>query len=194
MAQSTAVFHRSLEKAYPTAVAGQGVYLGTDDGRKIIDGSSGAAVSSIGHGNAEVVEAICEQARNLAFAHSSFFTSDPAEDLARVLIDSSDSAFSNALFLSSGSEAVESALKLARQYHIFNGEPERVHFIGRMNAYHGNTLGALAAGNNPARRAAFHPMLSTRFRHVSRCFYQKDGQGRSEAEYEDFLITELEIR
>jgi adenosylmethionine-8-amino-7-oxononanoate aminotransferase len=192
MAQQTAVFHRSLEKTYPTAVAGQGVYLQTSDGRKTIDGSSGAAVSSVGHGNMEVVEAICEQARNLAFAHSSFFTSNPAEDLAKVLIDSSDGAFSNVMFLSSGSEAVESALKLARQYHIFNGEPERIHFIGRKDSYHGNTLGALAAGNNPARRAAFDPILSERFHHVSRCFYQKDGTGHPEAEYEDNLITELE--
>jgi adenosylmethionine-8-amino-7-oxononanoate aminotransferase len=192
MAPTTAVFHRSLEKTYPTAVAGQGVYLQIDDGRKIIDGSSGAAVSSIGHGNVEVVEAICEQARKLAFAHSSFFTSNPAEDLAKLLIDNSSGAFSNVLFLSSGSEAVESALKLARQYHVFNGEPERVNFIGRMNSYHGNTLGALAAGNNPARRAVFDPILSGRFHHISRCFYTKDGGGRSEAEYEDLLIEELE--
>lgn len=191
MAHASAVFHRSLEKAYPTAVAGQGIYLKTDDGREIIDGSSGAAVSSIGHGNVEVIEAICDQARALAFAHSSFFTSNPAEDLAKVLIDNSDGAFLNVLFLSSGSEAVESALKLARQFHIYNGEPERINFIGRMNSYHGNTLGALAAGNNPARRAAFDPVLSDRFHHVSRCFYQKDGHGRSEAEYENFLIAEL---
>ncbi|KAK5939431.1 hypothetical protein PMZ80_008735 [Knufia obscura] len=190
----SAILHRSLGKAYPTAVSGQGVYLITDNGQKILDGSSGAAVSSLGHGNTEVIEAVVTQARNLSFAHTSFFTSDPAEELARVIIDRSNGAFSKVTFLSSGSEAVETALKIARQHHIYNGEPERIHIIGRMHAYHGNTLGALAAGNNPPRRDAFSPLLSSAFHHVSRCFYDADGQGMSEGVYEDRLISEIESK
>lgn len=189
---NSSLFHRSLEKAYPTAVKGEGVYLVTSDGRKVFDGSSGAAVSSLGHGNEEVIDAICDQARSLAFAHSSFFTSDPAEELAEVILRNSKDAFAKVLFLTSGSEAVESALKLARQYHVYNGQPERVNFIGRVNSYHGNTLGALAAGNNPARRDTFAPILAPVFHHVHRCFYQADGQGLDEKAYEDKLIAEYE--
>lgn len=102
MTGQSQIFHRSLSKDYPTAAAGQGVYIISPDGTKILDGSSGAAVSCLGHGNPDVIEAIIEQARRMAFAHSSFFTSDPAEELASLLIDSSDGAFSKVLFLSSG--------------------------------------------------------------------------------------------
>ncbi|PGG95517.1 hypothetical protein AJ79_10012 [Helicocarpus griseus UAMH5409] len=188
----SAVFHRSLEKSYPTAVRGEGVYLITDKGQKILDGCCGAAVSSVGHGNTEVIEAVVAQARKMAFAHSSFFTSDSAEELARVIINRSDNAFSKVTFLCSGSEAVDSALKIARQYHLYNGEPERVNFIGRNHSYHGNTLGALAAGNNTSRRDPFAPILSPVFHHVSRCFYDTDGIGLEESEYEDRLIAEFE--
>lgn len=189
---NSSLFHRSLEKEYPTAVRGEGVYLITSDGRKILDGSSGAAVSSVGHGNKEVIQAVCDQANSLAFAHSSFFTSDPAEKLADLILANSDGAFSKVLFLGSGSEAVESALKIARQYHVYRGQSERVNIIGRVNSYHGNTLGALAAGNNPSRRGPFAPILGQTFHHVSRCFYQGDGKSLSQAEYEDTLIAEYE--
>ncbi|KAL2756410.1 hypothetical protein ACRALDRAFT_1063637 [Sodiomyces alcalophilus JCM 7366] len=189
---NSSVFHRSLEKPYPTAIGGEGVYLFTADGRKILDGSCGAAVSGVGHGNKEVIEAVCEQMRRLAYIQTSFFTTDPAEELARVILDSSNGAFSKVMFLSSGSEAVESALKMARQYHVYNGQPDRVNFVGRLHSYHGNTLGSLAAGNNPSRRDTFAPILSPAFHHVRRCFYQADGAGLSEAQYEDELLAEYE--
>lgn len=190
---NSSLFHRSLDKEYPTAVRGEGVYLFTSDGRRILDGSCGAAVSCVGHGNQEVIKAVCDQAQSLAFAHSSFFTSDPAEKLAELVLANSDEAFSKILFLGSGSEAVESALKIARQYHVYRGQLERVNFVGRINSYHGNTLGALAAGNNPSRRGAFAPILSPTFHHVSRCFYQADGQNfENEQQYEDSLISEYE--
>lgn len=191
---TSALFHRSLEKTYPTATSGSGVHLITSSGQKILDGSSGAAVSCLGHGNQEVIDSICAQARSLAFAHSSFFTSDPAEELGRLILDRSDGAFKKVLFLTSGSEAVESALKVARQYHVYKGETQRVNFIGRTHSYHGNTLGALAAGNNPVRRAVFGDILSPTFHHVSRCFYQQDGAGLTENEYEDKLLAELEAK
>lgn len=189
---SSAVFHRSLEKNYPAAVGGEGVYLHTSDGRKILDGSSGAAVSCLGHGHQEVIDSICQQARQLSFAHTSFFTSDPAEDLARFILDKSSGSFDKVLFLTSGSEAIESALKLARQYHLYKGQPERVNYIGRLHSYHGNTLGALGAGNNPGRRAPFAPILGGTFHHTRRCFYDTDGQQQTEEAYEDGLIVDLE--
>lgn len=190
--QNSVLLHRSLDKTYPTATGGEGVYLLTSDGRKVLDGSSGAAVSCLGHGNQEVIQAICDQAKRLSFAHTSFFTSDPAEELGRLILEKSDNQFSKVLYLTSGSEAVESALKLARQYHVYRGEPQRVNFIGRVHSYHGNTLGALAAGNNPARRGPFAPVLASTFHHVSRCFYDADGKGQSEEEYENKLILEYE--
>jgi adenosylmethionine-8-amino-7-oxononanoate aminotransferase len=140
------------------------------------------------------IESIVTQARSLSFAHTASFTSKPAEDLANFVLQESDGAFSRAYFLCSGSEAIEAALKLARQYHLMNDEPERINIIGRECSYHGNTLGALAAGHNPARRDPFAPLLGPNFHHVSRCFYDYDGIGLSEAEYEDKLIAEFEAK
>ncbi|KAH7325832.1 class-III aminotransferase [Stachybotrys elegans] len=188
----SAIFHRSLQKTYPTAVGGKGVFLTTADGKRILDGTSGAAVSCLGHGNEEVIEAIVSQTRQLAWAHTAFFTSDPAEELARLLVDSSEGAFSKAVFLCSGSEAVESAIKMARQYHVYKGDAQRVNFIGRVHSYHGNTLGALSAGYHPGRRATVQPILSPAFHHVGRCLYDVDGAGLSEEAYEDGLIAEFE--
>ncbi|KAM0549852.1 hypothetical protein ACHAPJ_009294 [Fusarium lateritium] len=190
---SSNIFHRSLTKDYPEATGGQGVYIIKSDGTKVLDGSSGAAVSCLGHGHPDVIEAIIEQAKGLAFAHTSFFTNDPSEKLASFLINSSEGAFSKVLFLSSGSEAVESALKLGRQYHLAKKNPERVNFISRNYSYHGNTIGALSAGFNPLRRQAFEPLLSTAFHHVSPCFYTRDaGPGETEYGYVDRLIKEYE--
>ncbi|KAH8694450.1 pyridoxal phosphate-dependent transferase [Ilyonectria robusta] len=193
MSRQSHIFHRSLSKDYPTAAAGQGVYIISPDGTKILDGSSGAAVSCLGHGNPDVIAAIIEQAQRMAFAHSSFFTSDPAEELASLLIDSSHGAFSKVLFLSSGSEAVESAFKLARQYHLCNGDPGRVNIISRQFSYHGNTIGALSAGFNPPRRQPFKPLLSPAFHHVSPCFFSRDASpDESEQDYVKRLIKEYE--
>jgi adenosylmethionine-8-amino-7-oxononanoate aminotransferase len=190
----SAIFHRSLDKCYPVAVKGQGVYLVTESGDKILDGCCGAAVSCLGHSNQEVIEAIVDQTRSLSFAHTSAFTSDAAESLAQLLLQESSGAFSRVNFLTSGSEAVETSLKIARQYHVYNGEPGRVNIIGRDFGYHGNTLGALAAGNNPARRDTFAPMLGSTFHHVSRCFYDADGKGKTERDYENSLIAELKTK
>lgn len=191
---TSGVFHRSVLKQYPVATKGSGVYIHTSDGKSILDGCSGAAVSNLGHNNEEVIEAIVTQARNLAFAHTASFTSQPAEDLAELIIKESDNAFARAYFLCSGSEAIEAALKMARQYHLMNGQPDRINIIGREFSYHGNTLGALAAGHNPARRDPFAPLLGSSFYHVSRCFYDMDGKGLTEKAYEDQLIEEFESK
>ncbi|PKS11150.1 hypothetical protein jhhlp_002911 [Lomentospora prolificans] len=191
----SAILHRSLTKDYPTAIGGDGVYLITDKGQRILDGSSGAAVSSVGHSNKEVIEAIVDQTRSLCFAHTSFFTSEAAEELAALIIgQSGGGTFSKIMYTSSGSEAIEAALKIARQYHVFNGDLKRINIIGRFHSYHGNTMGAMAAGNNPPRREAFEPMFSPVFHHVSRCFHDKDNNGLGEKEYEDLLIAEFEAK
>lgn len=209
----SSIFHRQLTKSYPQADSGNGVYLVTADGRRVLDGSSGAAVSCLGHSNTEVIEAIVTQARSLAFAHTSFYTNYASEELAKLLIQQSSSAFDKVLFLSSGlyisttspdwppngrllgSEAVESAIKLARQYHLSNKDSGRVNIIGREYSYHGNTLGALAAGHNPPRRDPFVPLLSSAFHHTLPCFYSRDGKdGETEPQYVDRLLAAFEDR
>ncbi|KAF9891256.1 hypothetical protein FE257_004820 [Aspergillus nanangensis] len=192
---SSAIFHRSPSKNYDLATGGDGVYLVHADGSKTLDGSSGAAVSCLGHGHPVVIDAIVQQAQKLAFAHTSFFTNSPAEELAQFLISHSSEAFTKTMFLTSGSEAVESAIKLARQFHISNGEPQRTHFLCRQFAYHGNTLGALSAGFNPPRREPFAPLLSPAFHHVSPCFFTRDAHpNETEETYVDRLIHEYEAQ
>ncbi|ETS86329.1 hypothetical protein PFICI_00157 [Pestalotiopsis fici W106-1] len=192
-AQKTAVFHRSLTKQYDLATGGDGIYVVHADGSKTLDGCSGAAVSCLGHSHPVIIEAIIEQAKKLAFAHTSVFTSEPSEQLASFLVDQSGGAFSNVMFLSSGSEAIESAIKVARQFHNANGESQRINFICRQYAYHGNTIGALSAGYNASRRQPFEPLLSKAFHHVSPCFFSKDHkQGENESDYVDRLIREYE--
>ncbi len=186
------VLHR-FPAAPPVAVAGEGIHLRLSDGREIIDGSGGAAVACLGHGNRRVAEAIAAQASRMAYAHTGFFTSEPAEALADLLLDGSPGGLSHAYFCSSGSEGTEAALKLARQYFVEIGQPERRHFIARRQSYHGNTLGALAVGGNMMRRAPYAPILAEAFHHVSPCFaYRFQDAGESDADYVRRLADELE--
>ena len=153
------VFHRSTRARPPVAVCGEGIYLIDGDGRRYVDACGGAAVSCLGHRHPEIVAAIAEQAGRLDYAHTGFFTSDATEGLAAMVADSSPGALERVWFTSSGSEAIEAALKLARQYHLERGESGRTRFIARRMGYHGNTLGALAAGGSAWRRAPYAPML-----------------------------------
>ena len=154
----------------PIAVGGEGIYLHLADGRKIIDASGGAAVACLGHGNRRIAEAIGRQAATMAYAHTGTFSSQPAEDLAHIVLDGEPGGLTHAYFCSSGSEGTEAALKLARQYFVEIGQPQRTHFIARRQGYHGNTLGALGAGGNMMRRALYEPILSPAFSLVSPCF------------------------
>jgi len=186
------VLHRSTATP-PIAASGQGVTLHLNDGSAVIDASGGAAVACLGHGNARVVAAIAEQAGKMAYAHTGFFTSEPAEALAEIILADEPGGLSHAYFCSSGSEGNEAALKLARQYFVERGEPNRTRFIGRRQSYHGNTLGALGVGGNMARRAIYEPILAGCFSHVSPCFaYRFQQQGESDAQYVDRLANELE--
>ncbi len=153
------VFHRSTRGVPPTVAGGHGLELIDADGRHYIDACGGAAVSCLGHGHPAVLHAIAEQARRIAFAHTSFFTNEPAERLAEVLAAAAPENLNRVYFVDSGSEAVETAIKLARQFHLERGEPSRARIIARRQSYHGNTLGALGASGNSWRRAPYEPLL-----------------------------------
>jgi adenosylmethionine-8-amino-7-oxononanoate aminotransferase len=157
----SAVLHRNLKTPLPVVVSGEGGRLMDAMGNVYLDASGGAAVSALGHSNARVIQAIKDQLDRLPFAHTSFFTNEPAERLAQALIDRAPQGFGagRAMFLGSGSEATEAALKLARQFHLERGEPQRRHIISRDMAYHGNTLGALAVGGHRLRREPYEPLL-----------------------------------
>ena len=186
------VFHRGARLDPPVAVGGEGPYLIDRAGRRYLDASGGAAVSCLGHGHRAVIEAIKEQAERLAYAHTAFFSSEPAEALADWLIDAGGGAFERVYLVSGGSEGIEAALKLARQYFLETGEPGRTYFVGRRQSYHGNTLGALAVGGNAWRRAQFAPLLIDAA-HIAPCYaYRHRKEGECEADYGRRVADELE--
>ena len=189
--QETKVFHRQLRAGLPVAVAGQGVELIDAAGKRYIDASGGAAVSCLGHGHPDVIAAMHEQIDRLAYAHTSFFTTEVAEELASLLIDSAPQGMSHVYFVSGGSEAVEASLKMARQYFVEIGQPQRQHFIARRQSYHGNTLGALAVGGNAWRREQFKPLLID-VTHVSPCYEYRDRRlDETPEQYGQRLVAEL---
>ncbi|MGO1120048.1 aspartate aminotransferase family protein [Rhodovibrionaceae bacterium A322] len=155
----TSILHRAPKLTLPVAVSGDGPYVIDQAGKRYLDASGGAAVSCLGHSNKKVVEAIKDQLDKLPYAHSGFFTNQPSEELAEFLVREAPGDLKRVYFLSGGSEANETALKLARQYFVEKGEPQRRHFIARHQSYHGNTLGVLAIGGNPGRRALYEPIM-----------------------------------
>ncbi len=186
------VFHRHTKANPPVAVAGEGCYLIDKTGKRYFDGSGGAAVSCLGHGDPEVTAAIKAQVDKLAFAHTGFFTSEPAEELADLLIERAPEGLERVYFVSGGSEAMEASLKLARQYFLEIGEPKRHKVIARRQSYHGNTLGALATGGNAWRREPFAPiMIETS--HISPCYEYRGREADETAfEYGQRVANELE--
>lgn len=191
--QKSRVLHRSLRETPPRAVGGEGVWLIAEDGKRILDASGGAAVSCLGHQHPRVLEAMSRQASKLAYAHTGFFSSEPAEALAEHLVGEEPGGLAYAYFVSSGSEAIEASIKLARQYFIERGEPQRQRFIARRQSYHGNTLGALAAGGNAWRREPYAPLLSQAFSHVTPAFaYHEKRDNESELDFVARLAAELE--
>jgi adenosylmethionine-8-amino-7-oxononanoate aminotransferase len=188
---NSAVLHRQLQHALPVAVSGAGVTLTDASGKTYIDASGGAAVSCLGHQHPDVLAAMHAQIDRLAYAHTSFFTTDVAEQLADVLVRGAPAGTSHAYFVSGGSEGVEAALKMARQYCVEIGQPQRRHFIARRQSYHGNTLGALAVGGNAWRRAQFAPLLID-VTHVAPCYEYRDRRADESAEaYGQRLVAEL---
>ena len=189
----TTVFHRAPRATLPVAVAGDGIEIIDSTGKRYIDACGGAAVSCLGHSNQRVIDAIKRQVQQLPYAHTSFFTTDVAEELADRLVAAAPAGLEHVYFVSGGSEAIEAALKLARQYFVEKGELQRRHFIARRQSYHGNTLGALAAGGNAWRREPYAPLLSAAFSHVTPAFaYHEKRDNESETKFVARLAAELE--
>jgi len=186
------IFPRHTKDIPPTASFGEGCYLIDDKGKRYFDGSGGAAVSCLGHGDQEIISAIKNQVDKLAFAHTRFFTSDPAENLADLLIKNAPGDIDRVYFVSGGSEAVEASIKLARQYHLEKGDLNRKHIIARRQSYHGNTLGALAVGGNEWRRKQFSPLLIN-ISHIAPCYeYIDKSDSESSFDYGQRAAQELE--
>jgi adenosylmethionine-8-amino-7-oxononanoate aminotransferase len=189
------VFHRHTRAQLPTVAGGDGAYLIDSDGKRYLDASGGAAVSCLGHSARPVLDAVKAQLDRIAYAHSSFFTSEPAEHLADRLIAKAPPGIDRVYFLSGGSEAIEAALKLARQYHVERGEAARRHVIARWQSYHGNTIGALSAGGNRWRRAQFEPLLSPAMSHIDPAYHWRWGEpGESPEEYGERVASQLDER
>ena len=179
----THILHRSPNAVMPVAVSGSGVEIVDAEGRRYLDASGGAAVSCLGHGHPDVLAAMRHQLEALAYAHTSFFTTEVAELLADRLIEDAPPGMSYVYLVSGGSEAIEAALKMARQYFVETGQPGRRHVIARRQSYHGNTLGALAVGGNAGRRAQFEPLL-IETHHIDPCYaYRMRREGESDADY-----------
>lgn len=188
----THIIHRSLRHTPLVAASSQGIHIIDAHNKKYIDASGGAAVSCLGHAHPDVLAAMHAQIDKLAYAHTGFFTSEVTEALADHLIEHAPGDLSEVYFVSGGSEAVEAALKLARQYFLEIGQPERTVFVSRKQSYHGNTLGALAVGGNEWRRQPFAPLLMDVPR-VSPCFEYRDRLAHeSQEDYTHRLLTEIE--
>ena len=186
------IFGRTAKSNMPVAVKGDGCYIIDDQGKRYFDGSGGAAVSCLGHSNETVRAAVREQIDHLEFAHTGFFTTPVAEQLADKLIAHAPEGIDRVYLVSGGSEAVEAAIKLARQYYLEIGQPERHHVIARRQSYHGNTLGALAAGGNEWRRAQFAPLLVPTT-HISPCYaYRGQRDDETPEQYGLRVANELE--
>jgi adenosylmethionine-8-amino-7-oxononanoate aminotransferase len=189
---STSVFHRNLRHLPPLATGGSGLYLTDSTGKRYLDASGGAAVSCLGHGHPDVLAAMHAQIDQLAYAHTSFFTTEVAEELAQRLVDGAPHGISHSYFVSGGSEAIEAAMKMARQYFVEIGQPQRSHFIARRQSYHGNTLGALSVGGNQWRREPFAPILIPAT-HVSPCYpYREQQDNETPEQYGLRLARELD--
>lgn len=190
----THILHRQIGGTLPVAAGGTGIEIVDTTGKRYLDASGGAAVSCLGHGHPAVTAALHEQLDKLAYAHTGFFTTDVAEKLGDRLIADAPKGMSHVYLVSGGSEAVEAALKMARQYFTERGETQRRHVIARRQSYHGNTLGALAAGGNEWRRAPFSPLL-IETHHIDPCFaYRFQRPDESEEEYGRRAADALEAK
>ncbi len=186
------VFHRNPQQDYPLAVSGDGAYIIDSTGKRYLDASGGAAVSCLGHSDRTVIDAITAQLNRLPYAHTSFFSNEPMEALADALIEDAPAGIDKVYFVSGGSEAIETALKLARQYFVELGQSQRRHVIARRQSYHGNTLGALAVGGNVWRQQQFQPLL-IEVSHIAPCYEYRDKRSDESAEqYGRRVADELE--
>src|SRR5256885_8036373 len=190
----THVLHRAIAHRYPTAVSGHGIFIRDETGKDYIDASGGAAVSCLGHSHPEIIGAMRAQLDQLEYAHTSFFTSQAAEELADELVAHAPEGLGHAFFVSGGSESIEAALKLARQYFVERGEPQRRYLIARRQGYPGGTLGGLAVGGREWQRQPFAPLL-IETHHVSPVYEYRDRGPHETAEaYGARLAREFETK
>ena len=190
----THVLHRSIAHHYPAAVSGHGIFIRDETGKDYIDASGGAAVSCLGHSHPDVIAAMRAQLGHLEYAHTSFFTTQAAEELADDLVAHAPAGLDHVFYVSGGSEAVEAALKLARQYFVERGEPQRRYLIARRQSYHGVTAGALAVGGREWQRRAFAPLL-IETHHVSPVYeYRERATNETPEAYGERLARELEAK
>jgi hypothetical protein len=190
----THVLHRAIGHEYPTAVSGKGIFIRDASGKDYIDASGGAAVSCLGHSHPDILAAMRAQLDKLEYAHTSFFTSQAAEELADDLVAHAPKGVSHVFYVSGGSEAIEAALKLARQYFVERNEPHRKYLIARRQSYHGITLGALAVGGRERQRKPFAPLL-IETHHVSPVYeYREKRSGETPQAYGERLAQELEAK
>ena len=189
------IFPRHTANLPPQVANGDGAYVVDANGKRYLDACGGAAVSCLGHSNQVVVDAVKQQLDKIAYAHTGFFTSEPAEQLAAALCARAPDSFGRVYFHNGGSEAIEASLKLARQYFVEIKQPQRVNVISRLQSYHGNTLGALAAGGNMWRREPFEPLLTNAIHHIEPCYYYRWAEeGETPASYGERMANQLEAK
>ena len=189
------IFPRHTANLPPLVASGDNAYVIDNTGKRYLDACGGAAVSCLGHSNQVVVDAVKKQLDTIAYAHTGFFTSEPAERLAAELCKRAPDNFGRVYFHNGGSEAVEASLKLARQYYLEIKQPQRVNVISRLQSYHGNTLGALAAGGNMWRREPFEPLLTNAIHHIDPCYYYRWAEeGETPESYGERIANQLETK
>ena len=190
---TTHILHRQTKTPMPVIASGEGVYLTDSQGKQYLEGSGGAAVSCLGYGNKRVIKAIKDQLDKIAFAHTGFFSSEPAEQLADWLCERAPGDIGQVAFFSGGSEAVEAALKISRQALIERGEEKRTHVIARRQSFHGSTLGAMSVGYHVERRKPFLDMLAQNTSHISPAYaYRHQRSDESAEDYGKRAAQELE--
>jgi adenosylmethionine-8-amino-7-oxononanoate aminotransferase len=190
----THVLHRSIAHKYPVAASASGITIRDQDGKEYIDFSGGAAVSCVGHSHPDVLAAMRTQLDKFEYAHTSFFTSQAGEELADDLISHAPKSLGHVFYVSGGSEAIEAALKMARQYFVEIGQPQRRYLIARRQSYHGITAGALAVGGRERQRAPFAPLL-IETHHVSPVYeYREKLPNETPEAYGERLAQELEAK
>lgn len=191
--KASSILHRTPWTP-PVAVSAEGIYITLEDGRTVIDSVGGAAVACIGNGNPSVKQAIKDQVEKVSYVYNMQLSNQPAEELAKVLIESSNGAFDLVGFVSGGSEAMEGVIKLSKQYYFEQGQPQRTNFISRNLSYHGNTVATLSLSGHPARRAPYEAILShDNFHHVSPAYAKRfQRSDETEEQYVERLRQELE--
>jgi len=188
------ILHRIIGAKVPQIVSSSGIYLRDTSGRDIVDASGGAAVACLGHSHPKIIAAMEAQMASVCYVHSGSFTTPVVEELGRVMAENAPDTINHTYLVSGGSEAVESAIKLARQYHVETGSPDRRHVIARRQSYHGNTFGALSASGHRARRKIYEPMLVP-FHHVDPCYFYRHAEpGETPEDYGRRAADSLEVK